>query len=129
MNRKKYKKETIINDIQKTLDYPILEIQLGPDQVEFLESFAENRKAYIESNFTKDEGKLVRKILDKLLSAYSALYEKTEYDYACMVNGLLGHSTIFRERKEKVRDLADKVHIECRGDWPKEDKNENESNS
>ena len=126
MSKKKLDKATIINDIQKTLDYPTLKIQLGPDQIEFLETYAEKRKDYVDSDFNLEDGRTVRKMLDKLVFAYVALYEKTEYDYTTMVNGLLNHSSTFRNRKQKLQELGDKTHAGLKADWTRRDTGESE---
>ena len=126
MSKKKYEKSTIINDIQKDLDYPHLKVNLNPEEVEFLETYAEKRKDYTDADFNLEDGRTVRRILDKLVFAHVALYEKTEYDYTTMVNGLQLHSSTFRDRKQKVQELGDKVHAGLRSDWTRRDTSESE---
>ena len=121
MSKKKLDKSTIINDLQKTLDYPHLKVNLNPDEVEFLTTYANNRKQYTEAVFTAEEARAVRRLLDKLVFAYVALYEKTEYDYTTMVNGLQIFSNTFKERKRDVQELGDKVHAGLRKDWTARD--------
>ena len=126
MSKKKLDKSTIINDMQKSLDYPHLRINLNPDEVELLTAYATNRKDYTDSNFTEEEGRAVRRLLDKLVFAYVAHYEKTEYDYTTMVNGLQLFSDTFKTRKQQVQELGDKVHAGLRSDWTRRDTSESE---
>ena len=67
MSKKNNDATEIINQIQHSLDYPHLKVNLALDEVEFLETYAANRKDYANSNFMEEEGKIVRRILDKLV--------------------------------------------------------------
>ena len=126
MSKKNNDAAAIINSIQNTLDHPTLKVKLAADEVEFLETYAANRTDYIASNFMEEEGKTVRRILDRLVFAYVSLYEVKEHEYTSMVNRLLSHNTTFRERKQKIQELGDNTHAGLKDDWTRRDSDRSE---